>query len=441
MKAPLILIISEKMDNNKKKDRYEDKLIRMGEKARDVLGLKDEKTVELWPDGPALDRISRSKVLEIFQAYSSDLSRAKASMPENDYNHVGFVTSRIFDFICRDKRKKKENIWIADTIEDTAIGADPEFILMTGDGSMKYAAEVAGFSHTDILGSDGPLAEIRPTPETNVEAFVDNIQDILRGHKNTDLIKEYQWIGGCYHRCRREGGDNTGAWAIGGHVHIGTPGKLAKAIDNSGGHSGYSIYSCLNKLLDEYVAMPMMRVDGVSDAIKRRSQYGYYGDVRTDHGRLEYRALSGEWLTHPEMARMVIGTTKAIAHAFFKILDETDYKKSMFMTKAQQDSHSHDNFRFFDNTFNGWKDIEIMRAFSATRSSERMHSILHKGAMDFNKPFFKSLSKKLKSLSTYKEYSRFIDAFIELSQLPEEMLKARDKDLKHTWVGNEEFII
>ena len=93
------------MDSNKKKDRYEDKLIRMGEKARHDLGLKDEKNVELWPEGDSRDRISRSRVLEIFKAYSSDLKKAKSDMPEEDFNRVGFVTSRTFSFICKDGRK------------------------------------------------------------------------------------------------------------------------------------------------------------------------------------------------------------------------------------------------------------------------------------------------------------------------------------------------
>jgi len=73
MKASVILVISERMSTNKKKDRYEDKLVRMGEVSRENLGLRGEKTVELWPEGSSEDRINRSKVLEIYQAYSGCL--------------------------------------------------------------------------------------------------------------------------------------------------------------------------------------------------------------------------------------------------------------------------------------------------------------------------------------------------------------------------------
>jgi hypothetical protein len=448
MKAPLILLISEKMDNNKKKGRYEDRLIRMGEKARAALGLADEKTVELWPDGSSLDRINRSRVLEIFQAYSSDLKDAKERLPEKDYERIGFVTSRTFDFICHDKRKKfvgkrvlKENIWIANTIEDTVIGADPEFLLINSDGSVKYAAEVGGFSHTDILGSDGPWAELRPDPDVDVGAFVDNIREILRHHKNAELIQKYSWMGGCYYYAPREGG-NERAWPMGGHIHIGTPAKLAAAIREAD-QDIYSaaLYGCLAKVLDEYVAIPMMRVDGVEESTRRRGQYGYYGDVRMDHGRLEYRALSGEWLTHPKLATAVIGTVKAIAHTFFKLLDEASYKRSMFMTASQQSSIHPNELLLFDDSFASWQNIEIMKALGATKTSKTMREILHRGKIKFTKPFFDRLSKRLKSLSGYREYSEFIDAFIEIVNLPNDLLFERDKDLKHTWVGNKDFVI
>lgn len=440
MKAPLILVISEKMDINKKSDRYEDKLIRMGEKARHNLGLKDEKTVELWPEGPIQDRISRSKVLEIFQAYSNDLKKAKQSTPEEDYDHIGFVTTKTFNFICKDKRKRKGNIWIADTVEDTIIGADPEFLLMNGDGTIKYAAEIEGFHHSDVLGSDGPWAEIRPTPDIDVKGFIKNIQDILRHHKNTKLIQKYSWIGGCYYQGLREGSDERN-WPLGGHIHIGTPSKLARAIDSFGDLYKTAVFACLNKVLDEYVSIPMIRVDGIENAINRRKLYGNYGDLRTDYGRLEYRALSGEWLTHPKMAEIVVGTVKAIAHSFFKLLDEAGYKHSMIMTKTQQSSDDRSDFYFYDSSFCHWKNIEIMRALDAVKNSSRMIQILSEGKIEFGKPFFTSLNKKLRSLPVYGDYSDYIDAFVELVSLPSKELSERDKELKHTWVGNKEFII
>ena len=290
------------------------------------------------------------------------------------------------------------------------------------------------------MGSDGPWAEIRPAPDVSVESFVNNIQDILRNHKNTKLIQKYSWMGGCYYQGLREGSYDR-SWPLGGHIHIGTPSKLARAIDSFGKLYEIAVYSCLNKVLDEYVSIPMIRVDGKENAIKRREEFGDYGDLRTDHGRLEYRALSGEWLTHPRMAEMVVGTVKAVAHTFFRLLDEASYKHSMIMTTAQQSSKNVNDFRFYDGDFCYWKNIEIMNALNAVRNSSRMIEILHKGKIEFEKPFFTALKKKLRSLPVYKEYSGYIDAFVELVSLPDKKLLERDKELKHTWVGNKEFII
>ena len=440
MKAKLVLTVSEKMDNNQKQDRYEDRLIRMGERARNNLGLKDEKSVELWPEGPTKDRINRSKVLDIFQAYASDLKKAKMTVPAEDFDNVGFVTSRTFKYICKDNRKKRNNIWIADTIEDTIIGADPEFLLMNDDGTIKYASEVDGFNHFDILGSDGPLAEIRPDPTIDVVDFVHSIKHILNNHANTELIKKYQWMSGCYYYGKQEGGSER-TWSIGGHIHIGTPARLARAITSFGELYETAVYSCLDKVLDEYVAIPAIKIDSKKISNLRRKEFGEFGDIRTDHGRLEYRSLSGEWLTHPKMAEAVVGTVKAIAHEFFKILDEGDYKHAMVMTKKQQSSDDEDDFEFFQHDFNHWKNIEIMKYFDAIKPSDEMIEILNRGEIEFNKQYFTKLENKLRDLSVYKSYSKYIDAFVEIVSLPSNVLKGRDKELKRTWKGKAKFVI
>lgn len=440
MKAKLVLIVSDKMSNNQKQDRYEDRLIRMGEKARNNLGLKDEKSVELWPEGPTSDRISRSKVLDIFQAFASDLKKAKMTVSAKDFDNVGFVTSKTFKYISKDNRKKKDNIWIADTIEDTIIGADPEFILMNEDGTIKYASEVAGFGHFDILGSDGPLAEIRPEPTTDVTEFVRGLKHILNNHENIEVIKKYQWLGGCYYYARQEGG-GVRTWPLGGHIHIGTPARLARAINSFGEFYETAVYSCLDKVLDEYVAVPAIKIDSKKISNLRRKEFGEFGDIRTDHGRLEYRSLSGEWLTHPKMAAAVVGTVKAIAHEFFKILDEGDYKHAMVMTKRQQSSDDEDDFNFFNSHFDYWKDIEMMKYFNTIKSSDITRRILDKGEIEFNKQYFTKLKGKLRNLSVYKDYSKYIDAFVEIVSLPNNVLKDRDKELKRTWKGKAKFVI
>lgn len=444
MKSPLILIASDKMDSNKKKGRHEDKLIRMGSKARENLGLAGEKTVELWPDTIDIDdRLFRSRVLSIYESYAEDLDKLKTSkMPKEDYLKVGFVTSRTFSYICRDGRRKKSNIWIADTIEDTIIGADPEFLLMAREGTYKYASEVQGFGYADELGSDGPWAEIRPKPAIGIDKFVGNIQNLLTTHPNASLIEDYTWLSGCYYYGLREG-CNGGErdWPLGGHIHLGTPSILAKAIENSGRYRD-AMFSCLYKVLDEYLAVPLMRLDGIDNSIKRRKEYGHYGDIRIDGGRLEYRTLSSEWLDHPALAAAILGTAKAISHAFFKSLEESGYNEASVMTKSTLGSNSNLSiYTFFDPLFNDWKSIEVMQAFKAITSSSTMKNILNKGEIGFTNDFFNNHKRLLRNLSTYREYAEYIDMFLDVIRLSDDDLGSIDRNLRHTWVEEAGFII
>ncbi len=446
MKAPLILVVSDRMDSNKKQDRNENSLIRMGSKARERLGLANEKTVEIWPDTNDSDRIHRSRGLEIFHAYSDEIKKAKESMPEEDFLRVGFVTTNTFNYICKDGRKKKQSIWIADTIEDTIIGGDPEFVLMEDGGLIKYASEVEGFSHNDTLGSDGPLAELRPEPAVSVDAFIDNIHNILCDHPNAELIDPYRWIGGCFFNCGRSGvSDSERGWPVGGHIHIGTPARLAHAIeasrDKRDDNYHISVYACLQKILDEYVAIPMMRLDGKERGIARRQTYGSFGDYKTNHGRLEYRTISGEWLTHPDLARIVVGVVKAVSHAYFKILEERDFEHDLVMTNRQVESNRYGDFRFFQPDFCYWKNIEIMKAFDALKNSSMMALRLNEWKMEFTVAYFNRLKARYRKLSTYREYAEYIDKFVEMVRMPKDVLENREKELKHTWVGGSGFII
>jgi len=452
MKAPLILFVSEKMSSNKKNDRNEDSLIRLGETARNNLGLSDEKTVEVWPDTDIEGRIHRSRGLTIFQAYASDLKKAKSSMSEDDFVRVGFVTQTVFNCICSDGRRKKQDIWLADSIEDTIVGGDPEFVLLKEDGRIKYAAEIEGFSYSAILGSDGPLAELRPDPTIKVDDFVNNIQTILQTHPNAELIDSYEWTGGCYFGneqadCQREHAERD--WPVGGHIHLGTPAQLAVKLGNGGLDYKSAVYGCLQHILDELVAIPLIRIDGVQKSRDRRnSNYGKYGDFKTGHGRLEYRTISGEWLTHPDLARMIIGTVKAISDSYFKMLEQGDFDPKMVMTTSMKrigsgDEYGGFNYRLFHNNdnFKGWEDIEITKMFGTTRSSHTMRNILDKVNIEFTDAYFKKLSAKYRALPAYREYAEYIEKLLEVVQLPDEVLEGRSRNLKSAWVDGENFII
>jgi len=219
MRKKLILRTSTRMTDNKKKDRNENGLIRMSAVARDYMGFHDDQ-VELWPaNSKGVDRINKAIMLRIFHAFSKDLKETKPTVTADQYKRIGFVTAKTFNRICGGDKKAADNIWISDTIHDTVLGADPEFMLWE-DKNVVYAFNV--ISYTGELGSDGPLAELRPKPEIATDALVKNMLRLLKAGTKNEVIDIYDWIGGCYHH------DGERSYPIGGHIHVGNPVQLVK---------------------------------------------------------------------------------------------------------------------------------------------------------------------------------------------------------------------
>ena len=247
---------------------------------------------------------------------------------------------------------------------------------------------------------------------------------------------KYDWIGGCFFSSSIENRE----FGVGGHAHIGTPAQVAEILNKDTRNNTRSmIFACLQKILDEYISIPMLKVEGKDDGVRRRHHYGRFGDYRTDHGRLEYRTLSGMWLVHPELAKCTMGAVKAVSHAFFKLAESKDYASKLFTTGNM--SQNFDVYSLFDQRSDMWKNIEIVKAMKALRSATEMIDILDKGVVRFDKDFISDLKKKFRSLSTYNMYAKFIDMFIELVSLPSLQLKKIDRNIKHNWLEGKEFII
>jgi len=436
-KKQLILVPSAKMDRNKKEDRYEDKLIRLGAKARENLGLLDEKTVELWPTTSVNDRINRSKTLKIFRAFSEDLKILKdKEIDIDEYLRVGFVTTKTFEYICGNGADSSKDIWISQSIDDTVIGGDPEFILVAGDGYVQYAGHINDFGSNGQLASDGPLAEIRPDPAIKAEDFVNAIRKILTTHPRTKILSPYEWMATCCWLGKGLAWENheRNTWPVGGHIHVGTPIKVAEKCKSAIFQNAYYVVLC--KILDELLGIPLMKLDNKDECRARRIQYGQYGSYRTDSGRLEYRTLSGMWMAHPKLALITFGVAKAIIDSFFSILEAKDFDLKYLI--AGKDPV---NTNFFDPRFTGWKDIGIANDMGATKSSSEMVAILNQYKITYSKAYASELHKIFKKLPAYKQYAEHLDTLVELVSLPYSQIKKIDRDMKHTWVANADFIL
>ena len=424
----LIIIPSVRMDSNKKEDRNEHGLIRMSKATRGIMGL--ESVVEVYPDKKNTeDRLRGSVLLDIFQAFSSDIKRLREEgMSDEDLQRVGFVTSKTFSKIIGDSNKNKENIWITDTIEDTVIGADPEFLLFDNNGNIIRANSVLG--HNGQIGSDGAMAELRPKPAIDPEELTSNILELFSNEDLTHQISQYNWKAGCYFK------DNSRDYPIGGHIHIGNPIKIAR-MDTE---KRVDFFKSFNKIIDELLSIPMIKIDGEEKGSTRRTKcatgrYGYFGEFRTCNGRLEHRTLSGMWLMHPKLSTMVFGTSKAIIDEVYKLVLQNNFSMEyMFPRKFS-------NVQVWSDSFELWSEIPLLNDIGCTKTSSEMISFLHtsKPSMITAK-FLKEWYSKMKGLSTYNNYSSYIDELYEVLRIKPSVFEDYDKDIKKNWLEGHNFL-
>jgi hypothetical protein len=436
-KKRLVLMASKCMDKNKKDGRNEHSLIRMSSTARDSMGFHNDK-VELWPADPTgEDRLNRSIMLTVFHAFKDDLSELKAEiqsgkMAEEKYNRIGFVTTKTFNRICGAGNKKgmSENIWISNDIYDTVIGTDPEFLFFHKTEDTIVSA-VGVLPHVGEMGCDGAMAEIRPKPEVSVERHVKNMEAIFDAHKDEKKLKDLRWHAACYHE------DDYRGYPVGGHIHIGNPRQLVNQSDTV----RQKFYKVANKIIDEYITLALVKLDGEPGSRRRKkdalySGFGGFGDFRTEHGRLEHRSMSGIWLLHPSLTKAVLGSTKAVTDEIFRHIAENKFKGAYILPGNRSKE------TLYSDNFDGWDEIPLAHDMECPTSSAEMKKVLLASDPKYmTATRIKNLHSKFKKLSTYNENSIYIEAFCEILKLSFEEISEWDKDIKKNWLGKKKFLV
>jgi hypothetical protein len=428
-KKKLILLPSSAMDKNKKEGRDENNLIRMSKKARQFMKFSEEQ-VEVWSAGTtAKERKSSAILLNIFQAYSDDIKKLKNSKSV-DMDRVGFVTTKVWNRVTNGK--DEQSIWVSTGVHDTVIGADPEFLIFDSDGNVIRANNL--MSKTGILGCDGAMAEIRPEPSVTPGGLIKNIKSIFSNKDLTAPISKYDWIAGCYYK------DNVRDYPMGGHIHIGNPLKVARMTLNK----REIFFNVLNKVMDELLAIPCIRLDnGMGN--KRRTQcqmsntggWGYFGEWRTCDGRLEHRTLSGMWLMHPSLAKCVIGTAKAITDDVFKKWASKNFNHEYIVPKKYAD-FSRDQAA----SFNDWHSFTVCKDTDTCMSSKELKAILNSSkSSDIDKTYLSNWHNKMRRLSTYNKYSKYIDGLKEILTVPIAEVSKWNKNIKENWLDGKKFAV
>lgn len=423
-KNKLILVVSDKMNNNTK--RNEDDLIRMSATTRENMKFEEDK-VKVWTN----DKIEKSVLLTIFQAYSFDLKKLRKNkgLTTEEINRVGFITSKTYNKIVLNKKPK--DVWISDFIEDTIMGSDPEFLLFCRDTSAVIRANNI-LPKEGILGSDGAMAEVRPEPATTPENAVENIRKVFSDTKMTEKIQDYKWASGCYFK------DNVRDYPIGGHIHIGNPLQVSKLPEKE----KMNLFHSMNRIIDELVSIPMMKLDGAEKGGSRRTNctmgnYGYFGNWRPSDGHFEHRTLSGMWLMHPTIATAVIGTMKAVVDEIFLRAHNKDLKAAyIFPSKFEK------NLNSLWNTFEYWSDIPLVNSFKCIQPSVTMKQILNESkATQITKTFLKNWLSRMKKMSTYDKNREYIETLYEILHLPFKRFNEGDNEIQNNWLKDKEFIV
>ncbi len=437
-KKKLILIPSRSMDRNKKEGRNEHGLVRMAEKTRKLMRFTDDK-VEVWTAGDSAEERKNSAVLlDIFHAYSTDLKKLKemidsGELTTSDSNRVGFVTTKMWNKVTGGSGTK--SIWISTGVHDTVIGADPEFLLFNNNGEVIRANNV--MKKEGMVGCDGAMAEIRPKPSTSPSGLVRNIKNIFSNADLTAPIRDYEWRTGCYHR------DNARDYPMGGHIHVGNPAKIARMSLPK----RELFFNVLNKIMDEMIAVPCIRLDGEMGT-KRRTQcqmnsggggFGWFGEWRTCNGRLEHRTLSGMWLLHPSLAKCVIGAAKAVTDEVLKRWANEKFNHKYIIPSQYEGLKRSDMNK---DSFSGWDKFPICKDLDVRMSSQRLRKILNdsKGG-DITSKMLKEWHRKMKRLSTYRQYSTYIDGLKEILTAPINKISGWDRKIQNNWLGNRKFFV
>jgi len=433
------------MDKNKKPDRDEDSLIRMSSVTRKNMQFSED-SVEVCPAGAtAENQIARARLLRIFKAFAADIKKAKAmvdagELSKAELKRVGFVTSDTLNSVNGVSGKKKnKNIWVSESIENTVLGADPEFLLFDRETNNIVRANNI-LSKSGLLGSDGAMAEIRPNPATSTEALIKNMKRIFANDSAAKAIEPYKWASACYHK------DNNRDYPVGGHIHVGTPSKIA-GLDS---RSKKAFFHVLNKVLDELIAVPLIKLDGKTEGNNRRTKcqmcttghggYGFFGEMRMPSGRLEHRTLSGMWLTHPSIAKAVFGTAKAIIDEVFRLVSDKKFDKT-YMCLYSKDNDSIIEY-MWKKGFTGWKNVGLAKDMQCVATSTEMINLLNNSDPSaINATYLKKWLSKMKGFSTYKNNSKYIRGLYEILSISTKELQSWDREIQKNWLENKKFMV
>ena len=403
-KKTLRLVASQLMAS-----KGESNYIRLSKKAREHLELSGERI--FLGKGPL------QVELKAKEAYLEDVKRLarmvrQGRISQEEAAAVAFVTKSMQAKISR---KPGNNPWITQGIGNITVGCDPEFGLIGEDGLLKRADRLLPGSKKAQFGADGPGAEVRPAPSVSHIKVVENIGSIFK--KAPERALQKRWVGGASYV------DKNRTYWFGGHVHLGRPSRLEAS-------QAKPTYQWIARALDALVALPLVSFDTPNPATRRNGCPHGYGkanmwqedlpssSIRTDYpeqDRFEYRVLSGLWLTHPSLARMVLGVSKCVAESVYEKLSELDFEVKKLPITSDLSK-------------------EPYRSLGLESYPQVVRAINTANPKNLNTEMISDWQKTLRNLEHYEAYAPEVEALIEIVKIsPEQVIPQLSLDIKENW--------
>ncbi|SDC45497.1 Phage phiEco32-like COOH.NH2 ligase-type 2 [Paenibacillus sp. UNCCL117] len=227
--------------------------------------------------------------------------KADASLVVQGVEPIPVLSPRLAELFAQainrfDQRLAKESE--RGGVREVMLGADPEFLLVTDRGKVRFASQFVG--KEGPFGCDAivlpsrrkvfPLAELRPAPSTDVRKLIVHLHRTMQLAAKRITDTELAWVAG---------GMPVRGFPLGGHIHF----------------SGVELDAQLLRVLDNYVALPLTLLEDATTAA-RKPQYGFLGDFRRQrHGGFEYRVLPS-WMVSPSVAKGVLALAKLAAENY-----------------------------------------------------------------------------------------------------------------------------
>jgi hypothetical protein len=141
---------------------------------------------------------------------------------------------------------------------------------------------------------------------------------------------------------------------------------------------------------------------------------------------------------HPEIARGVIGTAKAITEEAYSIALSSDNIETFKPNGINLDQYK----RMYLPEFDSWDSIELTKEMGCTSSSSFMISMLNQSkARSVTKKFINNWYGKLRGMSTYKKYAPYIDSLHAIIGLPKTKIDEVGFDIKENWLNDKKINI